>query len=71
MVHQAQHAGINIAVWTVDDPIRMAMLAHLGVDAIITNRPDLGREVIDSLAGAETTRARVSSPLRGEGQPKG
>jgi glycerophosphoryl diester phosphodiesterase len=34
-------AGFRLAVWTVDDPLRMAMLAAFGVDAVITNKPDL------------------------------
>ena len=49
LVHHLRSEGINIAVWTVDDPARMAVLALLGVDAIITNRPDLGRESVDRL----------------------
>jgi glycerophosphoryl diester phosphodiesterase len=34
-------AGFRLAVWTVDDPVRLTLLAALGIDAIITNRPDL------------------------------
>jgi glycerophosphoryl diester phosphodiesterase len=34
-------AGFRLAVWTVDDPLRMTMLAAFGVDAVITNKPDL------------------------------
>ncbi len=36
--HQ-NHYRVN--TWTVDDPLRMSALRDLGVDAIITNRPDV------------------------------
>ena len=53
LVQHLQNEGINLAVWTVDDPDRMAVLARLGVNAIITNRPGLGRESVDRfLAGS-------------------
>lgn len=34
-------AGFRLAVWTVDDPVRITMLAAFGIDAVITNKPDL------------------------------
>ena len=50
-VIRAQRAGQQVHVWTVDDPIDVELCARLGVDAVITNRPqqvlsqlsDLGR----------------------------
>jgi glycerophosphoryl diester phosphodiesterase len=39
-------AGYQVSVWTVDDPDRMRALAALGATGIITNRPDVGREVL-------------------------
>ena len=33
--------GCSIDVWTVDDPDEVRALAALGVDAIITNVPDV------------------------------
>jgi len=54
LIHRARDAGINIAVWTVDDPTRMVMLAFLGVDAIITNCPDAGRTAMSTLTAAAT-----------------
>lgn len=41
-------SGVALNVWTVDDPGRIAELAGWGVDAVITNRVRLAREVIDA-----------------------
>ncbi len=49
VVEAARAAGLALNVWTVDDPARMAELAALGVDAIITNLPDLALEVLAGL----------------------
>ena len=40
LVDAAHEAGLQINVWTVDDPDRLRWLAGLGVDAVITNVPD-------------------------------
>lgn len=40
-VEHARRAGLQMNVWTVDDPQRIVQLAGLGVDGIITNRPDV------------------------------
>jgi glycerophosphoryl diester phosphodiesterase len=50
LVVAAKSAGINLAVWTVDDPARVAMLTYLGVDSIITNDPALGRRTVDEIS---------------------
>lgn len=46
----ARHQGYKINTWTVDDPNEMKRLIALGVDAIMTNKPDILREVVDSTA---------------------
>ena len=40
LVDAAKGAGLEVNVWTVDDPERMAQLIALGVDGICTNVPD-------------------------------
>lgn len=41
LVGLAHAAGLQVNTWTVDDPDRMRELASLGVDAIVTNVPDV------------------------------
>jgi glycerophosphoryl diester phosphodiesterase len=48
VVRIAHLLGRKIVVWTVDDPGRMTELASIGVDGIISDRPDL---LIATLAG--------------------
>jgi glycerophosphoryl diester phosphodiesterase len=40
-VDQAQTAGLEVMPWTVNDPADMTRLIALGVDGLITDRPDL------------------------------
>lgn len=42
LVVLAHGAGIALNTWTVDDPARIAELAAMGVDAVVTNVPDVG-----------------------------
>jgi glycerophosphoryl diester phosphodiesterase len=41
--------GLRVDVWTVDDPAEMRVLASAGVDAIITNVPDVARATFAEL----------------------
>ena len=41
LVDLAHAAGLRVNTWTVDDPDRIRALAALGVDAIVTNVPDI------------------------------
>jgi glycerophosphoryl diester phosphodiesterase len=51
LVERAHAAGLHVHAWTVDDPDRMAELVQCGVDGIVTNLPDVAREVVDRELG--------------------
>jgi glycerophosphoryl diester phosphodiesterase len=50
MIGRLHAAGVEIHVWTVNDPRRMRELLELGVDGIITDRVDLGLAVAEEIA---------------------
>lgn len=43
-VREAHALGLTVLAWTVNDPAQMARMMDLGVDGIVTDRPDLLRE---------------------------
>lgn len=45
VVDMAHDLGVRVVTWTVDDADTMHHLLDLGVDAVITDRPDVLREV--------------------------
>ncbi len=46
LVAAAHDLGVRVNVWTVDDPDRMRQLAAWGIDGIVTNVPDVARQVV-------------------------
>jgi glycerophosphoryl diester phosphodiesterase len=51
-VRHAHDAGLEVQVWTVDDPADMERLLAWNVDALISNRPDLAVAVRDRFLSA-------------------
>lgn len=46
LLARAHRLGVRVVTWTVNEPARMHRLLDAGVDGIITDRPDLLRDVL-------------------------
>ena len=49
-IQTAHQLGIQVFVWTPDNPSDMKRLIEMGVDGIITNRPDRLRSILDAVS---------------------
>lgn len=65
LLPDCKEMGIDLHVWTVNNKNDMERMARLGVDAIITNYPDVAYEVLKGKkAPASELRADVEGKLR-------
>jgi glycerophosphoryl diester phosphodiesterase len=46
LVRAAHSAGVQVHVWTVNRPDEMQRLLGIGVDGLITDRPDLLKDIM-------------------------
>jgi glycerophosphoryl diester phosphodiesterase len=49
-VKEAQSLGLKVLVWTVNDAPTMERVLDLGIDGLITDRPDIARKVLAARA---------------------
>ena len=47
LIREADRRGMDVYVWTVNQPIDMSQMLGRGVDGLITDHPALAREVMD------------------------
>ena len=51
-VKEAQSLGLKVLPWTINDAAGMKKVIELGVDGLITDRPDIGRQVLQEMGMA-------------------
>ena len=57
LIRAAHKKGLEVHVWTINDPTDMARLWQMGVDGIITDRADLAVDVRTALVANEGLKA--------------
>lgn len=65
LITRAHRAGLKVIPWTVDDPATMRTLIRAGADGLITDRPDVLRQVVaaEGLRLPRAYRAPATEPL--------
>ncbi|MEM7232813.1 MAG: glycerophosphodiester phosphodiesterase family protein [Planctomycetota bacterium] len=56
-VHLARQCGFPVFVWTVNDPVDMRFLVNAGVSGIISDRPDLALDTVESARASQRRRS--------------
>lgn len=51
LIRRARLAGKQVFVWTVNDPVSMSRMMSLGVNGIITDEPEMARNVLADRSG--------------------
>ncbi len=69
---ELQARGFKVVPWTTNDPEKMRTEVRMGIDGLITDRPDLLQKVLkEERAAAKTERgARAACQLRCDGAPR-
>lgn len=62
-LREARSLGLQVSVWTVNEPVHLERMLDLGVDALITDRPDRARRAM--AARGLPLPAPVSPPAAG------
>ncbi len=60
LIAESHALGLQVVVWTVNKPAEMARLIEIGVDGIISDHPDLLRQV----AGEKGIALPIASPVK-------
>ena len=63
-VKLAHRAGLSVQVWTVDEPADIHRLLDWGVDAIITDRPDVAVEIVRERQSTADSLGTTRRPSR-------
>ena len=57
-ISAAHNLGVRVDVWTIDDPEEAHRLLDLGVDVVMTNRPEVLTEVLEQRNGVHNLSER-------------